>query len=112
MSMKFSVYVGPVLVCSPGNRIEMSDELADRLDELRGEEGAGDSAVYLGPNVDVPGITRQLRFDEYSDAPVITDILAAVEMRAFKDCFVAEIAQLKREFRSVEVGWGIVCSFR
>lgn len=112
MSMNFEVYIGPFLHCKkkPGaDRVEEYELTDGRLCGLRGElcTDDGDSR-YIGPNIDMPAITRQTHFYRHADMPVQMDFNQGDEMAAFIDQFNVDIAVLRREFESVTVKWGVV----
>lgn len=104
LSINLSVYVGPYLKCTPAGIPEgVSDNLMNLIGE--GDEKGFDA---FGPNVKMKNITRQFVFQRHQDNPV-TDIDSLVrEMALFEAQFAHEIREIRGDYESVEVCWGIV----
>src|SRR5262245_20632878 len=102
MSMQFSIYIGPLLKCTgKADAYELTD---GRLCELRGELRSDDGNVrYVGPNINMPHITRQLRFDRHSETPVISGINRSDEVASFIHQFPSDIQLLRQAFDDVSV---------
>lgn len=112
MSMDMTFYVGPFLHCKwkPGAAPPEEYELTDgRLCDLRGELcSEDDDSRYIGPNIDMPAINRQMHFHRHDSMPVVLSINQGDEMAAFIDQFNVDIMTLRREFERVTVEWGVV----
>ena len=110
MSMHVSVYVGPYLRVK-GMKREDIEKYEHILTDGIGEAGTSGDSLYLIPNCDVPGITRQLSFSQHDYPSPIADF----EQRDETDCFMAFaltnefIAEATRSRAKIEVQWGIVC---
>jgi len=114
MSMSYGIYIGPFLRCErkSDERPDVWELTNERLCGLRGELCSDDGNVsYLGPNVDMPAITRQMRFGQYDESPVVMQIDQNAEIADFIDQFVVDIGKLRAEYKSVSVEWGIVPKF-
>ncbi len=119
MGMNLSFYIGPFLLCKGRDAIgaDYHGLINDALYNLRGELAYSDDSadlLYLGPNVKMPEIERQKKFDKYSDVPVVifsnTDQIAK-EIGAFARQFGQEIGILNEHFDDVSVQWGIVSGY-
>jgi hypothetical protein len=111
MSTVFSVYVGPFLACKekPGEKVDAYKITSGRLANLRGELSQDDGEiVYLGPNIKMLLIHRQLTFDQHSEPPVTTGLSERDERAAFIDQFFIEITALRPHYESVSVEWGVI----
>jgi hypothetical protein len=116
MGMNLSFYIGPFLLCKGENAraIDYRELTKERLYNVRGECAYSDDTsdvLHLGPNVKMPEIERQKKFDKYSDVPVVifsnTDQIAK-EIGALARQFGQEIGALTEHFDDVSVEWGIV----
>jgi len=113
MSAYLTVYVGPFVEYErPADCRSDAYELTDgRLCDLRGELYSDDGSLkYAGPNVTVPNIKRQLRFDRHRNTPVQSKINPTGEYAAFVEYFERDIAAPRKEYgdENVEVKWGVV----
>lgn len=111
MSMDFSVYVGPFLACKekPGVNVDAYKITGGHLTNLRGDLSRDDGEmVYLGPNIKMLLIHRQLTFDQRSEPPVTVGLSERDERAAFIDQFFIEIADLRPHYESVSVEWGVI----
>lgn len=114
MGMSYGVYIGPFLQCAgaSGREVDITELTDDRLTWLRGELSSEDGGVeYFGPNVKMPAIERQMRFDRWRDAPVVMRIDQAAEMAAFHAQFAEDIQKVREAYDVVSVEWGVVPSF-
>jgi hypothetical protein len=112
MSMHYSVYIGPFA------RYTRKPEAADAYDltngqlcDLRGElEGEDGDVRCAGPNIHMPGIDRQMRFERQEPAPIQYNMQRVPETNAFSIQFAAEIRALRREHGdgNVSIEWGVV----
>lgn len=114
MSMHLSVYVGPYLKCFPlGRHMELDRGVGDRLYELQGESSFDAGCDILGPNIDMPLISRPLLWEKDGDSETVIDIPdSEFEMNCFADQFADDILALRRFYERVELSWGIVPGWR
>lgn len=108
MGMDLSIYVGPYLKCLRKKGLQNMPALPDRLRDLVGE---GDSLPFcslIGPNMEIIGIERQLEF-ERTRTNAVTPIESIVrEMALFESQFAHDIREIRGDYHSVEVCWGVV----
>ena len=114
MSMSYGVYIGPFLCCKkkPGKEVEIDELTEERITGIRGELSLDDGDVdYLGPNVEIEGIEREMSFSGHDIGLVVMRINQQAEMDAFQRQFGTDIAKLSEEYESVAVEWGVVPEF-
>jgi hypothetical protein len=112
MGMALSVYIGPYLKVFdlPDEKV---DELLSKHQNLvcdgRGESGCKDEHVYLIPNQKLPGVSRQMSFDKYSEESEPFEI-PAVSHECYRFGVLAK--PVIEDIRAMECGckecWGIV----
>jgi hypothetical protein len=107
MSMQLSIYIGPYLVLPDKWDWEPWERI---LTDGRMEAGTDDGQTILVPTADLPGVTRQMSFDKYSQCPIVP--ISQQQQRAEVDAFyvlaLSLIDSLRRSGIKYEVLWGIV----
>ena len=107
MSMQLSIYVGPYLVLPKNVAWYDWDQI---VTDGRFEAGTDDEHLYLVPNVKLPGIDRQLRFERGEDTPVvpIDSVSLVKELAAFTNLAEPLIRHCWAKNIIGTMQWGIV----
>jgi len=105
--MQLSIYVGPYLVLPKDFQWYDWDHI---VADGRYEAGTDDEYLPLVPNVKLPGIDRQLRFERGEDMPVVPiDSMSLVkELWAFRQLTALLRAKCYEKKVPCEMQWGIV----
>lgn len=110
MSMNLSVYVGPYLEVS-GVDMELIEEFEHCVTDGRGELSWDEGMEVLIPNVKLPGVSRQMSFDKYSDMPAIGIDFSDQDRE--RVAFAALTEEFQKTVRDngglVVMRWGVVC---
>lgn len=104
LSSDLTVYVGPYLKCTPPNA---SNPYIEGLDDLLGESGVREYDAF-GLNEPLNGADRQFVFQRHQDNPVTNIDSIVREMALFEVQFAHAIREIRGDYESVEVCWGIV----
>ena len=107
MSMNLTVYIGPYLIVPKTFEWYGFDSL---VTDGRCEAGTDDAELYLIPNLDVQGISRQLQFDRHSETPVVSiePVGVGEETMRFRTHVESLIVHCRRHKISVRMEWGVV----
>lgn len=103
MGISLSVYVGPYLKCSPS----IGHDCDNLYDLIGNGECVGDFDL-LGPNITMPEIQRQLKFARHQGNAVTPIDSIVREMALFESQFAHDIREIRGDYHSVEVCWGVV----
>jgi len=107
MSMQLTIYVGPYLVLP---KDFYWCDWAHLVTDGRFEAGTDDEYLYLVPNVPLPGISRQLRFERSADTPVvrITEATISREMEAMHKLADPLLVHCQVKNVPIRLYWGVV----
>lgn len=110
MSVRMSVYVGPYLKCVPsGNATRTPPRM---IDLLMCADDPGFDAFGIDGDDPEKCIVRQLEWDQYAHNTIVDIKSIQIEMAVFEAKFAHEIRDIRGDYTSVEVCWGVVAGMK
>lgn len=113
MSHTYHVYLGPYIEATPNTVDEwgVTEAIREALSVVRSEGGGfRDAHIYI-PNVDRPGVDREMGFIPREDGDRMLPLehgIVIEEMIWLRKAFVDEIAILRTRYTRIEIKWGLL----